>query len=102
MLEAITWPQVGILITLLTLAFAMYRWVTSIKDSMEMRFERERDQRVALERTFSAYQLIAAQTFVPAGMLKSTEDRLVGAIEKLETQMETLGDRFERYAEIRK
>ena len=89
--------QAGTIIALLGFAFAIYRWITSIQDDMHNRFEREREQRLSLERNFAAFQLIAAQTYVPSGSLRATEERLVAVVEKLEVQIGNLGERFDRF-----
>jgi len=93
---AITWAQIGTLVALAGSLFGFYRWITGIEQAFGVALDREREERLKLERAFADYKVFVSQNHVSAAALRETEERLIAAVEKLATRMENVITRLDK------
>lgn len=62
---------------------------------IEGRLSEQDRERAKLKQELAEYKLFVATNHVSASVLRETEQRLIGAIEKLASRLEAIADRFE-------
>lgn len=87
----LTWPQIMTIVALIGAVAGLYRWISG-------ELARERDERLRIERDLAAYKTFVSQNHVSAAALTQTEERLIAAVEKLATHLESVVARLDKLA----
>lgn len=97
-MEMVTWVQFGTIVALVASVFGFYRWLSSEFASTATAMDKEREERLRVERDLASYKLTVSQSYVSAVALRETEERLITAVEKLAVRMETVVGRLDQLA----
>ena len=81
------WTAMGVLVAAVGILIA---WVWRVNDKRDKSIDDLKSNHDVLEKDFLRYQTLVSQTFASNSYLKDVENRLMGAVERIEDKVDAL------------